>query len=70
MLLDAGKGLIAQDDDFFPSIECHLTDVELRQLHRRFGHPLVTRLKRVLRRAGQDWSSPELRRITDFCHHC
>jgi hypothetical protein len=30
----------------------HLTESELRQLHRRFGHPSVHRLLRVLQRAG------------------
>lgn len=70
MLLDSVKGLVAQDSDLFPSIECHLTDVELRQLHRRFGHPSVGRLESVLRRAGQDWNSSELRKITEFCHQC
>ena len=32
----------------------HLTESELRQLHRRFGHPSVQRLARVLKRAGHD----------------
>jgi hypothetical protein len=32
----------------------HLTEVELRQLHRRFGHPSVQRLVRILERAGHD----------------
>jgi hypothetical protein len=54
MLLNVVKGLVAQGDELFPSIECHLTETELRQLHRRFGHLLVSRLKRILRRVGQD----------------
>ena len=31
-----------------------LTEIELRQLHRRFGHPSVQRLANVLQRAGHD----------------
>src|SRR5271167_2038900 len=33
---------------------CYLTEVELQRLHRRFGHPSVERLQRVLDRAGHD----------------
>ena len=33
-------------------VTCHLTEVELRQLHRRFGHPSAGRFIRVLERAG------------------
>lgn len=70
ILLDNVKTLVAQDSDLFPTIECHLTEVELRQLHRRFGHPSVSRLENILRRAGQDWKSPELHKIVQFCHQC
>ena len=51
MLLDPVWTLVAYND-LFPSTECYLTDVELRQLYRRFRHPLVARLKSILRRAG------------------
>ena len=63
MLLDLVRTLIAHDD-LFPSTECHLTDIELRQLHHRFRHPSVTRLESILRRAGQDWNFEELCKIT------
>jgi hypothetical protein len=33
---------------------CFLTDVELRRLHRRFGHPSVDRLQTLLRSAGHE----------------
>ena len=50
----------------------YLTEVELRQLHRRFGHPAVDRLTRILERAGHD--DPKhyalLRKITRFCTLC
>jgi hypothetical protein len=32
----------------------YLTETELRQLHRRFGHPSAERLVRLLERAGHD----------------
>jgi hypothetical protein len=48
-----------------------LTEVELRRLHRRFGHPTVDRLTRMLRKAGhEDVDEDILRLITKFCHHC
>ncbi len=50
----------------------YLTDTELRQLHRRFGHPSANRLVRTLEKAG--YNDPEhrqiLQRITKFCTFC
>ncbi|KAI0991241.1 hypothetical protein K3495_g16946, partial [Podosphaera aphanis] len=43
---------------------CHLTEVELRQLHRRFGHPSVHRLSRVLKRAGHKVENGILERLS------
>ncbi|KAI0992762.1 hypothetical protein K3495_g15423, partial [Podosphaera aphanis] len=50
----------------------YLTDIELRQLHRRFGHPSVNRLVRTLERAGhQDPHHRSLlEKITKFCEYC
>jgi hypothetical protein len=40
-------------EDHEPAIACsHLTEGELRQLHRRFGHSAADRLHKVLSRAG------------------
>ncbi|EDU46201.1 conserved hypothetical protein [Pyrenophora tritici-repentis Pt-1C-BFP] len=48
-----------------------LTETELRRLHRRFGHPAVERLIRLLKRAGhEDVDERLLREIQTFCHHC
>jgi hypothetical protein len=48
-----------------------LTEVELRRLHRRFGHPATERLYKLLQRAGHaDASEHTLREIKRFCHHC
>ena len=48
----------------------HLTETELRQLHRRFGHPSVPRLLRLLQRAGHDVEVEVLEYLTKVCHHC
>ncbi|KAI0994279.1 hypothetical protein K3495_g13903, partial [Podosphaera aphanis] len=49
----------------------HLTESELRQLHRRFGHPAVHRLYRILQRAGhQDIEHKAIEHLTKVCHHC
>lgn len=50
--------------------ECHLTEVELRQLHRRFGHPSARRLSRLLQRSGHEFDTKILKRLTKFCHFC
>lgn len=49
---------------------CFLTDVELRRLHRRFGHPFVRCLQQVLKRAGHNVKLPALQHLTKYCEHC
>jgi hypothetical protein len=49
---------------------CFLTDIELRRLHRRFGHPSVGRLEAVLTRAGHDVSKKTLEYLTKYCEYC
>jgi hypothetical protein len=50
---------------------CHLTENELRQLYRRFGHPAAERLYKVLTKAGyDDVEESVLARINKFCHQC
>ena len=50
---------------------CHLTETELRQLHRRFGHPSVRRLTKVLERAGHsDINRRMIEYLTKYCEHC
>jgi hypothetical protein len=48
----------------------HLTESELRILHRRFGHPSVRRLTRTLERAGHEIDPKILERLHKYCHHC
>ena len=49
-----------------------LTEIELRTLHRRFGHPSVPRLINLLNRAGHTNENHRriLNRITEHCHKC
>jgi hypothetical protein len=48
----------------------HLTEPELRQLHRRFGHPSAQRLTRILQKAGHDGESKAIEALTKVCHQC
>jgi len=48
----------------------HLTDGELRQIHRRFGHPSVQRLYKLLERAGENTSLSSIEAINKYCRHC
>ena len=56
--------------DSFNANPCFLTDVELRRLHRRFGHPSSTRLHRLLTRAGHDTDVDTIKQIRKFCDQC
>jgi hypothetical protein len=48
----------------------YLTATELQRLHRRFGHPSVARLQKVLERAGHDADRQVLEYLTKYCVHC
>ena len=48
----------------------HLTDVELKRLHRRFGHPSVQRLHKLLRQSGNDVELAAIEHLTKYCHAC
>jgi hypothetical protein len=49
---------------------CYLTDNQLRQLHRRFGHPSAPKLSNLLRRAGHDINSKTAQHLTKYCQYC
>lgn len=55
---------------FLQESPCYLTEVEIRRLHKRFGHPSVQRLQRVLERAGHDVEQGILEHLTKFCKYC
>lgn len=48
----------------------HLTETELRLLHRRFGHPSVQRLHRILQRSGHQTDISMIEAINKICHQC
>jgi hypothetical protein len=52
------------------SIATYLTEPELRCRHRRFGHPSVARLYKILRTVGHDVESKTLKALTKVCHQC
>lgn len=48
---------------------CHLTETEIRQLHKRFGHFSVRKLHELLERGGMDDVTKEaIERINKNCH--
>jgi hypothetical protein len=47
-----------------------LTDVKLRKLYRRFGHPATDRLCKMLERADHNIYWNELKIIEKFCNYC
>jgi hypothetical protein len=49
---------------------CHLTEPELRQLHRRFGHPLARRMYKVLEHTGHKTNLKEITKLTKVCDQC
>ncbi|KAI6245385.1 hypothetical protein HI914_06590 [Erysiphe necator] len=49
---------------------CHLTEPQLRQLHRRFGYPSAQRLHRVLERAVLEVDVQLIKILTKYCHQC
>ncbi|KAI1798510.1 putative transposase [Daldinia bambusicola] len=50
---------------------CHLTETELRTIHRRFGHPAAERLHNILTKAGFDEIDKTIiDKINKYCHQC
>jgi hypothetical protein len=49
---------------------CFLTEPELRRLHKRFGHPSVQRLHRVLERSGHEVDRDVLQHLTKYYESC
>ena len=48
----------------------HLTELELRRIYRRFGHPSVRRLFKILQRSGHDIEYKAIEYLTKYCHQC
>ena len=57
-----------------PKIHCFFTSMELRRLHRRFGHPHADKLYNLLKRAkpadANEDTRANLERITKHCSQC
>lgn len=55
-------------------ISCHLTEIELRRLHRRFGHPTTDKLMKLLERSGLEQIDSDTRctlsNIERTCERC
>ena len=49
---------------------CFFTEIEIRRLHRRFGHFSVQRLYQILDRAGHEMNQRIIQRFIKYCHHC
>ena len=54
------------------TIECFLSETELRRLHKRFGHPSVEKLSNLLTRAGYKDPSIQatLEKLVEVCKQC
>ncbi|KAI0993887.1 hypothetical protein K3495_g14297, partial [Podosphaera aphanis] len=50
--------------------QCFLTEQELRQLHRRFGHPSVDRLAKLLEKSSHEYDRTLIEKISRFCKFC
>jgi len=50
--------------------ESLLTETELRQLHRRFGHPSARRLANLLKRTPHEFDIRALEHLTKLCKQC
>ena len=49
---------------------CFFTEIEIRRLHRRFGHLLVQRLYQILDRADHEVNQRIIQWLTKYCYHC
>jgi hypothetical protein len=49
---------------------CYLTDVELRQLHRRFDHSSITKLHNLRKRSDHDVKKSIIEKLIRFCIFC
>ena len=56
--------------DLLDENPCLLTDTELRQLHRRFGHPSATKLRLLLEQSGHKINKQTLDKLTKYCSYC
>jgi len=65
-----GHGFLIWGKQITNYISQYLTEPELRQLHRRFGHPSVRRFVGLMDRSGHDVDRKAIEHITKFCKMC
>lgn len=58
------------DEIVFKSLDCFLSEQELRQLHRRFGHPSADRLYNILHESNHKVQREAINRLNKFCLTC
>ncbi len=56
--------------EFIEENPCLLTEVELRRLHRRFGHLSARRLYEILERFDHEVEFRAIEHLIKYCHHC
>jgi hypothetical protein len=57
--------------EFINESSCLLIEIELRRLHRRFGHLSARRLYEILTRSDHDnVESRVIEHLNKYCHHC
>lgn len=64
----AGPGITFLTEPEIPG--AFLTERELRRIHRRFGHPSIDKLWKLLQRAGEDANLETIQIINKICHFC
>jgi hypothetical protein len=57
-------------DQSFDLNLCYLTEIELRQLHRRFDHSSIRKLHDLLERSGHEVEKSALKKLSKFCTFC
>ena len=56
--------------DGFNGSSSYLTEPELRRLHRRFSHPLIDKLRNLLKRLRHEVDTLALQYLTRYCSYC
>ena len=49
---------------------CFFIEIEIRRLHRRFGHFSMHRFYQILDRADHEMNQRIIQRLIKYCHHC
>lgn len=70
MMLDVKGDNHDYIEQFVTYLETFLTEKELRQVHRRFGHPSVRKLSQILKRSGNEVRQSDIEDLTKVCHQC